>query len=661
MQTVILSPQVLRLTSTLALATLLTACGGGGGGGTAVTPPPSNPVPPPDPACKVQILADASVEQGKTAAATVLSCGAPLRSVVWTQTGGPATALLAARSPTVALETAQAGVLALRADVTLADGSAATASTSISVNAAPAGSFVTVRADHAMRPETDTSLRAWPNLSGSDTLKSVTWTQTAGPAVSMNTSDELVLTFKAPKADKDTLLKFRATMTTSSGRVDTDDVMVSIDPQGPAPDGYIFDATARVHPYRSASKYAPVLARCAYDISLYFKDNGENNFCPSSDLPLLHADTTDGMPTVEQVMARVLVSHDFLGDNFHQFLLTQDPQGDFRRMLAGVSAIVIGSHVRPSFYTAATGAIYLDANFLWLSAAQRDVVTEVPDYRLAYAEPLNFSTVGRMVRGNTEATTAFPDWERTGRGIADLPYRLGRLLYHELAHAADFFPPSDRALTPTRSIWDNAVSRISLNSLPSDVLATTYPLRSAEWKGLGQVLYQGATPTEEQKSYTAAQVGAFFGSDVASDDYAYSIYLDNNSREDLAMLFEEFMMAHRHGVRYDVAYTNKWTDNLTSDQLVVAWGQRGRIGDARIKPRVKLVVQRIAPWIAGSAVDSLAAPVQFRAGATWSESLFQASSPRGGVSARRIESPAQRAARTRSEVLERHAHGRHGH
>jgi hypothetical protein len=47
-------------------------------------------------------------------------------------------------------------------------------------------------------------------------------------------------------------------------------------------------------------------------------------------------------PTVAQVMGRVLVSHDFLGANFEQFLLTEDPNGDFRRLLAGVSAIVIG-------------------------------------------------------------------------------------------------------------------------------------------------------------------------------------------------------------------------------------------------------------------------------------------------------------------------------
>ncbi|UUZ55628.1 hypothetical protein LP419_08630 [Massilia sp. H-1] len=49
------------------------------------------------------------------------------------------------------------------------------------------------------------------------------------------------------------------------------------------------------------------------------------------------------MPTVEQIMGRVLVSHDFLGANFENFLINQDPDGDFRRLLGGVTAIVIGS------------------------------------------------------------------------------------------------------------------------------------------------------------------------------------------------------------------------------------------------------------------------------------------------------------------------------
>jgi hypothetical protein len=120
-------------------------------------------------------------------------------------------------------------------------------------------------------------------------------------------------------------------------------------------------------------------------------------------------------------------------------------------------------------------------------------------------------------------------------------------MYHELAHASDFFPTTDRTLDASESIYANALGRIVARTLASDALATQYPLQSAEMKALGQVLFQGTAANDVQKAYSAADVGRLFGSDRASDDYAYSIYQDNNSREDLAMLFEEIMMGYRHG------------------------------------------------------------------------------------------------------------------
>lgn len=664
-----------RLSAALATAVLATACGGGGGspGATSVSvpnpAPPANPLPTAPAECKVQLVADSTVAQGKTASASVLSCGAPLADVVWTQTGGPGVDLLARRSPTVAFDTSAPGTVSLRADVTLADGSTTSSSATIDVTPATGGSFVTVRADHAMRPQADTSLRAWPVLSGGESVSRINWTQTAGPAVTMNTERQGVLMFKAPAVTADTALRFRATMTTSSGRIDSDDVTVTLDRETAARADAIFDTAARVHPYRAAARYAPVLVRCVYDTALYYADNGANNLCPSSTLPLLQAEAGLGaIPSVEQIMGRVLVSHDFLGANFEQFLSTQDPHGDLRRLFGAATAIVIGSHVRPSFYTGATGAIYLDADYLWLTPAQRDVVTEVPDYRSVFDDQLNFTALGRMVRGNDYAQRYIGDTDRLTRSPEELLLGLGRLLYHELAHASDYVPPDQRALNASLSVWENIAPRVSGRSLPSDLLAQRYPLQSAPMKGLGQVMYMGATPTELQKSYTAQQVGEFFGADVASDDYAYSISGSSNSREDLAMLFEAFMMAHRHGVHYDVAYTNKYVDGMNSDQLIVAWGQRGRIAEPAIKPRIKLVLEQIAPWIAPGAVDMLPAPLMLPRGQTWGRSVA-ITPPQGGLStsvssalqiesvssALRIESASAREARRRA-ALRRGAH-----
>jgi hypothetical protein len=623
-----------RVSGVVLLGALLASCGGGGGGGGASTAPAPAPAPTPNPlpevspvrpapaGCVVHIVADAAVQLGKTAGASVLACTGMLSEVTWTSVGGVAVNLLAARSTTVAFEAPTVGTVELRADVRFVDGRTASATIGIQMTDATAGSSLTLRADHSVRPDFNTSVRAWPTLAAGETVASIVWTQVAGPTVTMDTTNNRLLTFKSPKVAVDTVLKFRAVMTTSSGRQDFDDVLIGVEPEPALPDGYLFDETARVHPYRPVGVNAAALTRCAYNNGLYFQDSGRNNLCSSATLPLLQTEAGPGaVPSVAQIMGRVLTSHDFLGANFEQFLLTQDPHGDFRRLLGGVTAIVLGSHVRPSFYWSVSGAIYLDANNLWLTPEQRDVVTEVPDYRSTFDDELNFTSFGRQVRNNAYARRSFPATSRVTRTNEELVLEIGRLLYHELGHASDFFAPSERNLNPALSIWANVSGRVGARTLVSDVLAAQYPLMSAEMKGLGQVMYQGATATAEQKSYGPADVGRFFAADRASDDYAYSIFEDSNSREDLSMLFEEFMMSYRHGVRYDVAYTNPFIDGMTAGQVLVGWGQRGRIGEAAIKPRIKLVLQRIAPWIDLAAVDALPAPIMMRVGASWDDNL----------------------------------------
>lgn len=633
-----------RLCAALLLGVLLAACGGGGGG--------SSPAPAPDGPCKLQVVADSSVAAGKTAGASALACSGTLAEVSWTQVSGPPVTLLAGRSPTVAFETATPGVVKLRADAQFADGASASASADITILAAPAGSFVTVRADHSVRPGTDTSLRAWPALAPGEALAGIAWTQVAGPTVTMNTSEPGLLMFKAPAVSADTVLKFRATLSTSSGRQDADEVTVEVEQESAPPQGAMFDSAARVHPYRTPALYSAVLQKCTYENGLYYQDSTHDNFCSVATLPLLQGEAGAAtLPSVAQIMGRVLVSHDFLGANFEQFLLTQDPYGDFRRLLAGATAIVIGSHVRPSFYLPATGAIYLDANNLWLTAEQRDVVTEVPDYRLAFDEELNYSDFGRQVKNNSYARRSFPSTDRVTRSVDELVNVLGRLLYHELGHAGDFFAPSERNLNPALSIWANVSTRIANTSLPSDALAAQYPLTSSQMKGLGQVLFLGTPATAVQKAYTAVEVGGFFAADVASDDYAYAIDGNSNSREDLAMLFEEFMMSYRHGIQYDIAFTSRYRDGMTNDQVIVGWGQRGRIADPRIKPRIKLVLQRVAPWIDPAVVDSLPAPILMQAGASWEANLvLGTSTAQSGLREQRMVSQQERALRLREDL-----------
>jgi hypothetical protein len=607
------------LIATLVLAPLLASCGSGSGGADA--PPPAVS------ACArgaaVEVAADQAVSVGRAAGAAVLGCKGPLAQVRWRQTGGEPVALLSDRTQAISVEAERPGDYRFRVEALDAAGSPVSAEATVTVTAPPAGarSTVTARTDHALRAGQRGSLRAWTSLAGGDAVATLSWTQVEGPAaLDLDTKEPQRLLFNAPAVERDTLLRFRATLTTTAGATDSDEVSVLVEAPPPAPAGQLFadPPAGRVHPYRADGRYADRLLGCIYSPELFF-NRGATNLCSLSRLPLLAAEAADGLPSVEAVMDRVLVSHDWMGEVLERFLRTQDTHGDFRRLLGSVTAVVLGSHIRPSFYWQATGAIYIDAEYLWLTAGQRDVIGEAPDYRQAYDDELNFGGPWRYTVGNAEAQLDFPYGSRTlTRDVGYLVYELGPLLYHELAHANDFFPYAMRtAVDPGRLVYQAVPA-----ALPSDRLAGRYPLASAEMFALAQVKFFGATPTEAQKSYTPVQVADFFRVDVATDEYNYSRPQGvANSREDLAMLFEEFMMSHRHGVRRDVAFTSKVLEGQTGADLIVAWGSRGRVGEAAIRPRVSQVLAELAPWIDAGAVGALPAPVPMRPGESWQANL----------------------------------------
>ncbi|HET9023227.1 MAG TPA: hypothetical protein VFN64_01565, partial [Burkholderiaceae bacterium] len=483
------------------------------------------------------------------------------------------------------------------------------------------------------------SLRAWPAVAEGETIS---WTQTAGPQVTLDASDPNRVLFTAPDVSRDTALVFRVTKRTAAGDTDSDDVLVLVENYAQAPSdpgsagAYAFSGThvSRVYAYRTAADanpFADQLVRCTYDAGLQYV-GAAANACPLSTLPFLHQTSGGAVPTVRQIMDRVVVSHDWMGEVFEQFLTTQATD-DIKRLFNGVTAIVIGAHVRPSFYYAATGAIYLDADNFWLTAEQRDVIDETPDFRVGFDRDLIYSSAWRYTstaNGSTQSIFVnFPETSRIARDLGYLLAEAGWLLYHELGHASDFLPPAVRgSLDSNLSAWGNIGPRFQARTLPSDDLSRTLPLQSQEMFGLAQVKFQGATATAEQRAYTPDQVGSFFAADRATDEYNYS-----TTREDGAMLFEEVMMLRNHGWRRDLAFTDKITSGTTGSSLVVRWGQRGRIGEAAVKPRAQLVVGHFAPWVFASdpnAVQNLPAPIPMRAGESWTSNLTLPA-PLGGL------------------------------
>src|SRR4030095_13250453 len=99
-------------------------------------------------------------------------------------------------------------------------GAQRTAAASISVTSPTNPVNVVARVDQAVRMGGKVSLRAWPAAAAGETL---TWTQTAGPQITLDTSDSNRIIFTAPTVTSDTALVFRVTRT-ASGVSDSEDV-----------------------------------------------------------------------------------------------------------------------------------------------------------------------------------------------------------------------------------------------------------------------------------------------------------------------------------------------------------------------------------------------------------------------------------------------------
>lgn len=529
----------------------------------------------------------------------------------WEQTAGEPVLILAKTSKVISVTPMLAGDYSFSVSFILNDGSEQTLNKSITVN--DDYNQLTTRLSHVALAGNKVSLRS--QLPETININTLVWQQIGGPSVTLTTDSsdgELVIFFDAPQVDFDTIVTFEASTTDSdSNTIYRDQVAVLIEPAASIEsNAYFSDRKASVFAYNSNSPYADDLVTCVYSNTL-------TSSCALAQTPLLAEEVKNSAmtPSIESIMDRVVVSHRWMGDRFKDFLSQNDPNNDIKNLLRATTAIVISYDVRPSFYWAATGAIYLDAENFWLTPQERDTINEAPDFRADFGNDLQFSMPWRYVKDNAYASQSYSKSTRVTRAPADALYRLTSLMYHELAHANDFFPSNEWYMhNGSQRVLDAAVSTM----FESDELAVTLPLKSQEMRDLAQVSFAGESANQIQKNYFPTDIEVFFSPDRASDFYAYS-----SLREDYAMLFEELMMQNRFGVIRDVAITNQPSgDNTSATDYIVTWGQRGRIGDDKLTDRVLFSASRILPEFDSQAAISLVpSPIEMVEGKNWLENL----------------------------------------
>lgn len=555
----------------------------------------------------------ASDESSKTAQPVELFLYFPndsISNINWQQTAGNHVVFHAGNSKGIAITPSSAGDYSFQVNFTRNGQSEALTHT---FSVSDENNQISARLGHAVLEGNDVSLRV--SLEDTSlTNNSIVWQQLSGPNVTFSdaTNGKRAIFFKAPAVSADSLLTF--SVSASDGTTqhqDTVTILVENATTISSNENIAYDTRlARVYPFNANSPYANVLVDCVYSNAIDFRTS-----CRLDQLPLIAQDTTS--PTVEDIMDRVVVSHQWMGQRFKEFLQNSDPQGDFKNLLRATTAIVISYDVRPSYYWVVTGAIHLDPNNFWLTPDERDTINEAPDYRASFGDSLNFVMPWRYVKDNTYASFYYPEDMRVSRDASDGLYSLASLMYHELAHANDFFAQSSWAsLNRNDRILDAAEKVLQSTGIQSDSLSVSLPLYGDEMYRLAQVRYQGETATTTEQSYSPNDVTSFFSPEHAPQFYNYS-----SKREDYAMLFDGFMMKARYDIDRDIAITNQ--PQSASDEYIVTWGQRGRIGDENIKQRVDYVTRRILPEFtsASSIISNLSAPIAMESGKTWGENL----------------------------------------
>jgi hypothetical protein len=205
-----------------------------------------------------------------------------------------------------------------------------------------------------------------------------------------------------------------------------------------------------------------------------------------------------------------------------QEVLEQLPP-DILKLMKAITAMVIDDDIRPSYY-GFTGAIYLDPADLWLTNEEKKTINKQDDFRINFGAELQFLSFSRYVKDNQYAFRFFSLEGTETRNLNDIIFPIAALLYHELAHANDVFPPSEIPRLDSRFLIKNAMDNLREKRI-SVMLNNNFPLTSEEMEGLADVLFQGIEPSDEQKLYTATQVGSFFEMDRANDDYNFLPFL----------------------------------------------------------------------------------------------------------------------------------------
>jgi hypothetical protein len=196
---------------------------------------------------------------------------------------------------------------------------------------------------------------------------------------------------------------------------------------------------------------------------------------------------------------------------------------------------------------------------------------------------------GDLIKNNKSIYSSRPDTSRTTMELAPL---LIKLLFHELAHANDFFPHTLYKMEnfdSSKSYYETAEIQWDAEKTLSQKMKT--PLISPDWIKAGSILYQGEKADTDALNTTAQTMVREFIADGAVDPYAYS-----TSNEDLAMLVEESLLRLYYEYDSYVIIIKLPHANFTIPETFthpIAGGVKNKISAPHVKVRALDVIERM--------------------------------------------------------------------
>jgi hypothetical protein len=321
-----------------------------------------------------------------------------------------------------------------------------------------------------------------------------------------------------------------------------------------------FDYVGEVKVYEPSHLNIKALETCAYRIF-------ENN-CDDRELNFLAQDNA-GQISISDIKKRIVTQETWLADNFIYLLENIENNDDLMAMFGSVKLIVLSNRISSAFYAFDTASIYLPSNFLQLSISDTKKSEQQGDDRSARAKDFSFFDLHILKQNQYYLSPR-------SYNLKDNKYLLASVLYHELAHAADYFSFEELKLLPIQGKINSDLEELVGGPIDSEIKSNFDNLLKSELlKSFAHFKQYG-----EGLSFSVDNIDALVARDEIKSDCSLDFYSYTNQREYFAQMIRTFLLKKNHNIdTYLVIIEEKEynKDNYLSSK--VFWGEKNRMSD----------------------------------------------------------------------------------